>query len=151
MVKFLFFERFFHWLYLQLNCCGGSSSAMTQELCADAPEGTQVNLPPTVPLLYHCCTTYCTTAVPLLYHMGAAQHQYTTRMCSSQYVLCFMCPQDCLTAIIDFFNEKLHIIGYIGIGIAGVVVRNCNILTFSYIFSSFSLKLLIKLAGNTLF
>lgn len=53
-----------------LNCCGGSSSDTTRDLCADAPEGTQ----------------------------------------------------DCLTAIIDFFNEKLHIIGYIGIGIAGVVI-----------------------------
>lgn len=31
--------------------------------------------------------------------------------------------QDCLSAITDFFNEKLHIIGYIGIGIAGVMVR----------------------------
>ncbi|KAG7226795.1 hypothetical protein INR49_014144 [Caranx melampygus] len=28
---------------------------------------------------------------------------------------------DCLSAITDFFNEKLHIIGYIGIGIAGVM------------------------------
>lgn len=43
-----------------------------------------------------------------------------------------MCLQDCLTAIIDFFNEKLHIIGYIGIGIAGVVVRNCNILIVNF-------------------
>ncbi|KAM6928035.1 tetraspanin-2a [Xenentodon cancila] len=53
-----------------LNCCGGSTSATAQELCADAPEDTQ----------------------------------------------------DCLTAITDFFNERLHIIGYIGIGIAGVMI-----------------------------
>lgn len=30
--------------------------------------------------------------------------------------------QDCFTAITDFFNERLHIIGYIGIGVAGVMV-----------------------------
>ncbi|KAM9813441.1 tetraspanin-2-like [Neosynchiropus ocellatus] len=29
---------------------------------------------------------------------------------------------DCLTAITDFLNEKLHVIGYIGIGVAGVMV-----------------------------
>ena len=34
---------------------------------------------------------------------------------------CF--TQDCLTAITDFFNEKLYIIGYVGIGTAGVMVR----------------------------
>ncbi|TNN76449.1 Tetraspanin-2 [Liparis tanakae] len=39
-----------------------------------------------------------------------------------------LCPeeaasaQDCLTAITDFFDEKLHIIGYIGIGMAGVMM-----------------------------
>ncbi|XP_038551376.1 tetraspanin-2a [Micropterus salmoides] len=30
--------------------------------------------------------------------------------------------QDCLTAITGFFDEKLHIIGYIGIGVAGVMI-----------------------------
>ncbi|CAG5978782.1 tetraspanin-2a isoform 1-T2 [Menidia menidia] len=30
--------------------------------------------------------------------------------------------KDCETAIIDFFNEKFHIIGYIGIGIAAVMI-----------------------------
>ncbi|CAJ1050265.1 Tetraspanin-2 [Xyrichtys novacula] len=30
--------------------------------------------------------------------------------------------QDCITAITEFFNERLHIIGYIGIGIAGVMI-----------------------------
>ncbi|XP_071760010.1 tetraspanin-2a [Centroberyx gerrardi] len=39
-----------------------------------------------------------------------------------------LCPEvneetkDCLTAITDFFNEKLYIIGYVGIGIAGVMI-----------------------------
>ncbi|XP_071398416.1 tetraspanin-2a [Centroberyx affinis] len=38
-----------------------------------------------------------------------------------------LCPEveetkDCLTAITDFFNEKLCIIGYVGIGIAGVMI-----------------------------
>ncbi|KAM9409309.1 tetraspanin-2a [Pholidichthys leucotaenia] len=39
--------------------------------------------------------------------------------------LCADVPDDtpgCLEAIVDFFNEKLHIIGYIGIGIAGVMI-----------------------------
>lgn len=31
--------------------------------------------------------------------------------------------QDCETGIEDFFNSKLYIIGYVGIGIAGVMVR----------------------------
>lgn len=39
------------------------------------------------------------------------------------YHECFFVSQDCLSAITNFFNEKLHIIGYIGIGIAGVMVR----------------------------
>ncbi|CAI5686893.1 tetraspanin-2a [Oreochromis niloticus] len=30
--------------------------------------------------------------------------------------------KDCMTAITDFFDEKLYIIGYIGIGIAGVMI-----------------------------
>lgn len=41
-----------------------------------------------------------------------------------------LCPEkdtekdtkDCLTAITDFFNEKLYIIGYVGIGVAGIMV-----------------------------
>ncbi|KAM3877616.1 tetraspanin-2a [Diretmus argenteus] len=40
-------------------------------------------------------------------------------------VLCPEVPEetkDCLIAITDFFNEKLYIIGYVGIGIAGVMV-----------------------------
>ncbi|XP_077428439.1 tetraspanin-2a [Vanacampus margaritifer] len=53
-----------------LNCCGGSTSAATTDLCADVPEETK----------------------------------------------------DCLSAITDFFNEKLHVIGYIGIGIGGVMI-----------------------------
>ncbi|XP_036426972.1 tetraspanin-2a [Colossoma macropomum] len=36
------------------------------------------------------------------------------------------CPnsetKDCITAIKDFFNEKLFIIGYVGLGIAGVMI-----------------------------
>ncbi|XP_072540764.1 tetraspanin-2a [Salminus brasiliensis] len=37
-----------------------------------------------------------------------------------------LCPdfegKDCITAINDFFNEKLFIIGYVGIGIAGIMI-----------------------------
>ncbi|XP_018517362.1 tetraspanin-2a [Lates calcarifer] len=53
-----------------LNCCGGSTSEFSSELCSEMPHDTQ----------------------------------------------------DCLSAISDFFNEKLHIIGYIGIGVAGVMI-----------------------------
>ncbi|XP_008319105.1 tetraspanin-2a [Cynoglossus semilaevis] len=53
-----------------LNCCGGSSSDVPNDLCAEFPSDTP----------------------------------------------------DCLSAITDFFNEKLHIIGYIGIAIAGVMI-----------------------------
>ncbi|CAB1450813.1 unnamed protein product [Pleuronectes platessa] len=53
-----------------LNCCGGSMSDVSNDLCADASSDTQ----------------------------------------------------DCLNAITDFFNEKLHTIGYIGIGVAGVMI-----------------------------
>ncbi|XP_061543197.1 tetraspanin-2a [Phycodurus eques] len=52
-----------------LNCCGGSTSAATSDLCPDAPE-----------------------------------------------------TKDCLSAITDFFNDKLHVIGYIGIGIGGAMI-----------------------------
>lgn len=31
--------------------------------------------------------------------------------------------KDCVKAIEDFFNEKLFIIGYVGLGIAGIMVR----------------------------
>ncbi|XP_029948560.1 tetraspanin-2-like [Salarias fasciatus] len=31
-------------------------------------------------------------------------------------------PQNCLDAISDFFDQKLHIIGFVGIGIAGVMI-----------------------------
>lgn len=44
---------------------------------------------------------------------------------SSDTVLCIASDeeiQDCLTAITEFFNEKLYIIGYVGIGVAGVMV-----------------------------
>ena len=43
--------------------------------------------------------------------------------------------QDCETGIKDFFNAKLYIIGYVGIGIAGVMVSqcvNCHFLTTSF-------------------
>lgn len=35
----------------------------------------------------------------------------------------FKCFQDCVKAIEGFFNEKLFIIGYVGLGIAGIMVR----------------------------
>ena len=36
--------------------------------------------------------------------------------------------QDCLTAITDFFNEKLYIIGYVGMCVAGVMVGSIQFL-----------------------
>ncbi|XP_028303036.1 tetraspanin-2-like [Gouania willdenowi] len=63
------------------------------------------------------------TAIALIYHK-------TLNCCGgstpeSAIALCADVPEDtpdCLTAIAEFFDEKLHIIGYIGIGIAGVMV-----------------------------
>lgn len=63
------------------------------------------------------------TAIALLYHKtlnccGSSTPEVTSALCADV-------PedtQDCLTAITDFVNEKLHIIGYIGIGIAGVMI-----------------------------
>lgn len=47
--------------------------------------------------------------------------------------------QDCLSAITDFFNKKLYIIGYIGIGIAGVMVRLYKIFTkHMYFYASYA-------------
>lgn len=40
----------------------------------------------------------------------------------------FYFSQDCNQAIEEFFNEKLFIIGYVGIGIAGIMVRTWNCL-----------------------
>lgn len=52
----------------------------------------------------------------------------------SYYVYCVF--QDCFTAITDFFNERLHIIGYIGISAAGVMVRICKCINYSGIHNS---------------
>ncbi|XP_036390156.1 CD9 antigen-like [Megalops cyprinoides] len=48
--------------------------------------------------------------------------------CGDESVNISLCPEatedtkDCKTAISDFFNNKLYIIGYVGIGIAGVMI-----------------------------
>lgn len=63
------------------------------------------------------------TAIALLYHK-------TLNCCGGSSLdtsntLCTDAPEetkDCFTAITNFFNEKLHIIGYIGIGVAGVMI-----------------------------
>ncbi|XP_069547165.1 tetraspanin-2a [Brachyistius frenatus] len=61
------------------------------------------------------------TAIALIYHK-------TLNCCGGSIpdaALCADAPEDtqnCLTAITHFFNEKLHIIGYVGIGIAGVMI-----------------------------
>ncbi|XP_061584416.1 tetraspanin-2a [Cololabis saira] len=63
------------------------------------------------------------TAIALIYHKTLNCCGGSTSTTAQE--LCAEAPedtQDCLTAIIDFFNEKLHIIGYIGIGIAGVMI-----------------------------
>ncbi|XP_072237812.1 tetraspanin-2a isoform X2 [Leuresthes tenuis] len=62
------------------------------------------------------------TAIALIYHKTLncceiSSPDTTQALCNTQEG-----TQECLTAIIDFFDEKLHIIGYIGIGIAGVVI-----------------------------
>ncbi|CAJ1050264.1 tetraspanin-2a [Xyrichtys novacula] len=64
------------------------------------------------------------TAIALMYHKtlnccGGSVSETTSALCADS-------PpeetQDCITAITEFFNERLHIIGYIGIGIAGVMI-----------------------------
>ncbi|XP_063765842.1 tetraspanin-2a isoform X2 [Eleginops maclovinus] len=62
------------------------------------------------------------TAIAVIYHQtlnccGGSTSDTSIALCAEAEN-----TQDCLTAITDFFNEKLHIIGYIGIGIAGVMV-----------------------------
>uniref|UniRef100_A0A3Q3JST4 Tetraspanin n=1 Tax=Monopterus albus TaxID=43700 RepID=A0A3Q3JST4_MONAL len=49
------------------------------------------------------------TAIALIYHK-------TLNCCGTSQ------SDDCLAAITNFFNDKLYIIGYIGIGIAGVMI-----------------------------
>ncbi|XP_010764862.1 tetraspanin-2-like, partial [Notothenia coriiceps] len=63
------------------------------------------------------------TAIAVIYHQtlnccGGSTSDTSTTLCAEAEEN----TQDCLTAISDFFNEKLHTIGYIGIGIAGVMV-----------------------------
>ncbi|XP_035517000.1 tetraspanin-2a [Morone saxatilis] len=63
------------------------------------------------------------TAIALIYHKTLNCCGGSTSEASN--TLCADVPedtQDCLTAITNFLNEKLHIIGYIGIGVAGVMI-----------------------------
>ncbi|XP_030585337.1 tetraspanin-2-like [Archocentrus centrarchus] len=63
------------------------------------------------------------TAIAIIYHKALNCCGAPTLDPKSE--LCVDLPddtQDCLTAITDFFDEKLYIIGYIGIGIAGVMI-----------------------------
>ncbi|XP_068614529.1 tetraspanin-2-like [Brachionichthys hirsutus] len=63
------------------------------------------------------------TAVALVYHetlncCGGSASDTSDTLCADM-------PddtQDCLTAISNFFNEKLHVLGYVGIGVAGVMI-----------------------------
>ncbi|XP_034725556.1 tetraspanin-2a [Etheostoma cragini] len=62
------------------------------------------------------------TAVASIYHKtlnccGASTSDASSTLCEESED-----TQNCLTAITDFFNDKLHIIGYTGIGIAGVMI-----------------------------
>nr|XP_057910566.1 tetraspanin-2a isoform X1 [Doryrhamphus excisus] len=84
-----------------LNCCGGSVSAASSALCEDAPEETKVKM--------HAYDVF-------------RPHEYTRLEDEHFMFTCFYHLKDCLSAITDFFNEKLHIIGYVGIGIGGVMI-----------------------------
>ncbi|XP_044070927.1 tetraspanin-2a isoform X2 [Siniperca chuatsi] len=66
------------------------------------------------------------TAVALIYHKtlnccGGSTSDTSNTLCP-EAAKDTEVTQDCFTAITDFFNEKLHIIGYIGIGVAGVMI-----------------------------
>ncbi|KAK2861805.1 hypothetical protein Q5P01_001338 [Channa striata] len=63
------------------------------------------------------------TAVAEIYHKtlnccGGSTSDATNPLCADYAKE----TPDCLTAISEFFNEKLHVIGFIGIGIAGVMI-----------------------------
>ncbi|XP_029358743.1 tetraspanin-2a [Echeneis naucrates] len=63
------------------------------------------------------------TAIALIYHKtlnccGGSIPEVSDELC----VDAARDTQNCLSAITDFFNEKLHIIGYVGIGVAGVMI-----------------------------
>ncbi|XP_012691731.1 tetraspanin-2a [Clupea harengus] len=61
------------------------------------------------------------TAIASIYHT-------VLQCCGGSEANPTLCPdateetKDCVTAIEEFFNEKLFIIGYVGIGIAGVMI-----------------------------
>ncbi|KAF6733833.1 CD81 protein [Oryzias melastigma] len=63
------------------------------------------------------------TAVAAIYHKalnccGTSSEGMSSSLCENEPAD----TQDCQKAISDFFNEKLYIIGYIGIGTAGVMI-----------------------------
>lgn len=65
------------------------------------------------------------TAIALLYYKtlnccGGSDSEASKATCAE--ISTETDTPDCFTAITEFFNEKLHIIGYIGIGIAGVMI-----------------------------
>ncbi|XP_034541625.1 tetraspanin-2a [Notolabrus celidotus] len=64
------------------------------------------------------------TAIALMYHKtlnccGGSVSETSTVLCAETAL---EDTQNCLTAIQNFFNDKLYVIGYIGIGIAGVMI-----------------------------
>ncbi|XP_051931246.1 tetraspanin-2a [Hippocampus zosterae] len=64
-----------------------------------------------------------TTAIAQIYHKTLNCCGGSTSAVKSG--LCADAPedtQDCLSAITNFFNNKLHVIGYVGIGIGGVMI-----------------------------
>ncbi|KAM6946506.1 tetraspanin-2-like [Lycodopsis pacificus] len=63
------------------------------------------------------------TAIASIYHKtlnccGGSTSDTTNALCAEAEED----VQDCLTAITDFFNDKLHIVGFTGIGVAGVMI-----------------------------
>ncbi|CAB1424348.1 unnamed protein product [Pleuronectes platessa] len=50
---------------------------------------------------------------------GVQKHPGSVEVNTTPLILAL---QDCETGIKDFFNSKLYIIGYVGIGIAGVMI-----------------------------
>ncbi|XP_040059078.2 CD9 antigen [Gasterosteus aculeatus] len=67
-------------------------------------------------------TTPNGTDIASIYHRtlnccGGSTSDVNKELCEGQQDV-----QDCLTAITEFFDEKLHIMGYTGIGMAGVMI-----------------------------
>lgn len=105
---------FFH---LQLKCCGDGKPDKDTNIHRSCSKGDE---------------KVSSMRYSILYRRGGP--------CKIYYV-CYFVFQSCLDAIEEFFNGKLYIIGYVGIGIAGVMVRIHSAVSGASSFIRFSVLL----------